>query len=71
MRKGDFYYIDLFDEYKAMRMSLEELKILVDEHYPHIDVEAELAGYQQALECLQFSGIKQNFEEILCLETKS
>ena len=71
MRNGNFYYIDLFDEYEAMRMSWKELKNLVDTHCPHIDVEAELAGYQQARECLQMRAIKQNFEEILCLETKA
>lgn len=66
----DFYYIDLFDEYMAMRIGWEQLTYEVDTHHPEINLETELLSYKHALEFLYLQGLKQNFQELMSPETE-
>ena len=64
MGNEDLYYIDLFDEYLAMRISWNELAYLVETLYPKMQLDAELERYKQARDCLQIGAMRSAFPEL-------
>jgi len=70
MRTGDLYYIDLFDDYLAMRLSLAELVNTISVDYPKIDLENELKRYEQAVDFLQLRATHEHIQHLIMTEAE-